>query len=138
MFHNRKTRKRYLKYPKPTLCQFCDPVAIQDTLVRETTHAYVLKNRTFYDTWEMAGVVDHLLVIPKRHVATISDLSNAAKLDIMNIIGDYEKTDYNAYARAARNKRRSVTHQHTHLIRTDHKQARFFLHLRRPYFLIRF
>ena len=136
MYHYRSTRKQYHSYPKTATCQFCDRNEIQVGLVSESKHAYVIKNRTFYDMWELCRVTDHLLVVPKEHVTSVSDLSDAAKADIMTVIGEYEKTDYNAYARGATNGRRSVIHQHTHLIKTNHKQARFFMMFRRPYFMI--
>jgi diadenosine tetraphosphate (Ap4A) HIT family hydrolase len=137
MYHKRKTRKKYDAYPKPAACQFCDPAEITSRLVRETELAWVIKNRTFYDMWEMSKVLDHLMIVPKRHVASLSELTDAEKLDVMNLVGQYESTDYNIYARAVTNTRRSVAHQHTHLIKTDHKLARFLLHVRRPYFMIK-
>lgn len=138
MYHFRKTRNKYVAYPKPSKCDFCDTTQMSERAVQETKYAYIVPNRTFYDVWEMQRVRDHLLVIPKKHIGSLSDLSDAAKIDIMNLIGKYEQTDYNVYARAVISKGRSVEHQHTHLIKTNHKVGRFFLFLRKPYFLIRF
>lgn len=76
--------------------------------------------------------------MPKRHVHTFDELSDAEKLDIMNIISKYESQEYNVYARASKNKQRSVGHQHTHLIKTGYKHARVSLNIKRPYFLIKF
>ena len=132
MYHFRKTRNKYAGYPKPAVCPFCDEAELAKSKVSETEHAYVMKNRTFYDVWELSRVVDHLMVVPKRHVGSLSELTDAEKAEIMTVIGQYESTDYNVYARAVANKRRSVKHQHTHLIKTNHKMAWFFLHIRKP------
>lgn len=137
MYHYRKTRSQYRAYPKPASCQFCNPQEMDLRKVAETAHAYVIKNRTFYDMWEMGRVLDHLMIIPKQHVGSLADLPDAAKVDIMTLIGTYESSDYNVYARAVANKQRSVEHQHTHLIRTTHKRARLLLHVPRPYLLIK-
>ncbi len=137
MYHYRKTRKIYAGYPKPASCPFCDLQA-SERVLRETKHAYLLANRTFYDVWELRNVVDHLMVVPKAHVHSLSELSDTAKLDIMNLIGEYESHDYNVYARAVRSVTRSVAHQHTHLIKTDRQNGRLLLHIRKPYLTIKF
>ncbi len=127
----------YNKFPKPADCPFCDATETAQA-IRETEHAYILPNRIFYDVWELRRVTDHLMVVPKAHVRSLSELPDEAKLDIMNLIGEYESGDYNVYARATTSMTRSVTHQHTHLIRADHKAARLLLHLSRPYVTIKF
>lgn len=76
--------------------------------------------------------------MPKRHVHTFDELTDAEKLDLMSVMGKYESKHYDVYARASNNKQRSVDHQHTHLIKTDPKLARGSLALKRPYFLVKF
>lgn len=137
MYHYRKSEKAYSNFPKPTDCPFCDPKETASA-VRETEHAFVIPNRTFYDIWELRRVTDHLMIVPKQHVCSLADLSDAAKLDIMNLIGEYEGGDYNVYARSATSTTRSVAHQHTHLIKAEQKLARMLLHIRRPYMTIKF
>ena len=137
MYQTRKTRNKYISYPKPQACPFCDPAEIEQYKVEETKHAYIIKNRTFYDMWEMQKVLDHLLIVPKRHVGSLSELTDPEKAEIVTLIGQYESTDYNVYARAVVSKGRSVAHQHTHLIKTDHKMSWLLFHIRKPYWLIR-
>ena len=36
--------------------------------------AIIKANRVFYDVWELHDVTDHLLVVPKRHVHSLSEL----------------------------------------------------------------
>ncbi|MDB5184655.1 MAG: hypothetical protein JWN38_463 [Candidatus Saccharibacteria bacterium] len=138
MLHNRKSRNRYRSFPKDTTCAFCDPNEIKGRIIRETKHAYIIPNRVSYDFWEAQGVKEHLMVIPKQHVKSLSELPDAHLLDIIKLVAEYESHDYNVYARAVRSKTRSVTHQHTHLLKLDHKPARFSLFLRKPYFLLKF
>jgi diadenosine tetraphosphate (Ap4A) HIT family hydrolase len=137
MFHYRRQHKIYRSYPKPKTCHFCDERHIS-SIVKHTKLSLVIKNRTFYDLWELRPVTDHLMVIPRRHVHTLKEMTTAERLDIMELIAEYEAQGYNVYARGAHSKQRSVHHQHTHLIKTEDKQGRVSLFIKRPYFLIKF
>lgn len=138
MYHYRKTRKAYKSYPKHPECEFCDFNDIAEKIIEETDHARVIKNRVFYDIWEMRDVTEHLMIVPKRHVKKLKELSDEEKLDIMNTIARYEALGFNIYAREPNSLSRSVAHQHTHLIKTGKKpgKALFFSH--KPYFVIKF
>ena|SRR3989344_6630796 len=137
MFHYRKNLKKYRSYPKPAVCAFCEGDLV-GRKVAETEHAFVVPNRTFYDLWELRTVTDHLLVVPKRHVRSLNELTKKERADIMDVLCDYEAKNYNVYARAKRSKQRSVDHQHTHLIKTHDKQARGTFTLKKPYIFIKF
>lgn len=136
MFHYRKTHKHYRSFPRPAVCSFCDD-DIAARAVRQTEHALVIPNRVSYDVWEMRDVVDHLMIVPRLHVENLAALSDAAKLDVMQLIGEYEQKGYNIYARATTSTVRSVPHQHTHLIKTGHKHARATLTVAKPYMLVK-
>lgn len=138
MYHYRKTRKVYSSYPKPQHCDFCDMAKTPNRIVETSQHAWVIRNRVSYDVWELRDVTDHLMVVPKRHVSSLAELSDSEKLGIMNIMAQYEAEDYNVYARSARSISRSVEHQHTHLIKTGHKIGHGTLFMRKPYFFIKF
>jgi diadenosine tetraphosphate (Ap4A) HIT family hydrolase len=75
--------------------------------------------------------------MPKRHVHSLSELDEAALLDIMKLLAEYEGHEYNVYARAAKSTERSVSHLHTHLIRIGSKSARGSLYVRKAYFLVK-
>lgn len=141
MYQYRKNQLAYRKHNKSdkatvdcTLCENIDRTKI----VRETEHTIVVPNRVSYDVWEHHNVTDHLLVIPKRHVRSLNDLSDEELLDAMKICAEFEAKEYNVYARASHSIRRSVVHQHTHLIKIDAKEPRASLLVRKPYFLIKF
>lgn len=136
MFHTRKSHQKYVSFPKHTTCPFCEKSSKKESIA-ETKYTRVVPNRVHYDVWELRNVVDHLLVLPKRHVLSLHDLTDAEKLDVMNVISEYESNGYNLYARAASNAQRSVPHQHTHLIKTAGKPGSFMFYIRRPYFMFK-
>ncbi|MDB5176192.1 MAG: hypothetical protein JWM81_1050 [Candidatus Saccharibacteria bacterium] len=138
MFHYRKNLTAYESLLKPEHCPFCDYDAVKSLVIRETKYAYVLPNRVSYDMWEMRNVTEHLMVIPKKHVLGLAELPEAAMLDIIKLIAEYEAKGYNVYARAVDSAQRSQPHQHTHLIKLDSKPGRFVLFLSKPYFLLKF
>ena len=97
----------------------------------------VVPNRVSYDVFEGRRVVDHLLIIPKRHVETIKNFTKQEKLDMVDIAGAYESKGYNVYARGVGSLTRSVGHQHTHLIKIKNdRMPRILLYIRKPYLLI--
>jgi diadenosine tetraphosphate (Ap4A) HIT family hydrolase len=136
MYHFRKTRHKYKSFPKPDHCHFCDTKEMTE-IIEETAFARVVRNRVSYDMWEMRRVTDHLMVIPKRHVRSLNELTDSERLDIMKLLGRYEANHYNVYARSVESIGRSIAHQHTHLIRTENKASKALLFLRKPYLLIK-
>lgn len=136
MHHYRKTIKKYLERRNVSECPFCDSVTL-GRAVKETDSSYIVPNLTFYDIWEGHDVIDHLLVVPKRHVKSMKELTEAERLDIIDLIADYEEQDYSVFARGVGTVTRSVEHQHTHLIKTHHKRPRFSVYLHKPYFLVK-
>ena len=89
-----------------------------------------------YDIWEFRNVTDHLMIIPRRHVGSLAELTATESKDIMNLFGEYEAMGYNVYARATDSVQRTVPlHQHTHLIKTTKRKARGGFYLEKPYFV---
>lgn len=125
----------YRSFPKTKDCQFCLPETLQKA-IRTTKYAYIVANRVSYDLWDNHEVTEHLMVLPKRHVHSLSDLTPEERLDIMNIMAEYEAQNYSVYARGIDSPQRSQRHQHTHLIKSSNKPIRASFYLRRPYFLI--
>lgn len=136
MHHYRKTIKKYHARQNASECPFC-AVATRAEAVQETSTTYIVPNLTHYDVWEGHDVLDHLIVVPKRHVKSMKELTEAERLEIVDLIADYEERDYSAYARGVGTVTRSVEHQHTHLIKTSHKRPRFAMFIHKPYFLIK-
>jgi diadenosine tetraphosphate (Ap4A) HIT family hydrolase len=142
MRHYRKTLRKYAKLnsgdKKLHVCTFCNEYIHKGNVLAENDTMFIIPNRVSYDMFEGQRVVDHLMVIPKRHVEMIDNFTKAEMLDQMKIIADYEKKGYDIYARGVGNVARSIKHQHTHLIKGDNKNKwpRFILFIRKPYILI--
>lgn len=139
MFRYRSTTKRYKNTPKLDACAFCDDSQRAPTIL-ETTHCLVIENMFPYDIWEHQDVTEHYLVVPKRHVKSLSELQPHEQTEVLELICQYEAENFNIYARGANSSNRSIAqHQHTHLIKTrEHKAARGTIYLEKPYVLLKF
>lgn len=138
--HLRSKRKKYTKgveADKHIKCTFCDDIT-PEQFITETEHCTLIRNRLPYDIWEHHDVLDHLLVVPKRHVHTLGELTQAELLDMMAICMQFETEGYSIYARASDSPRRSAHHQHTHLIKIAPEVARAGIYAKKPYFHIKF
>ncbi len=129
---------RHLKnIPAHIPCEFCDINPSYPQFVSETKSFKVFTNIFPYSTWDSLHTADHLLVIPKKHIDKLADLSASEAVEFMNIIGSYEIQGYNIYARAPQTAVKSIVHQHTHLIKPKPgKPHKFMFYMKRPYFRI--
>jgi len=139
MNHYRSTMKSYKKQrskdKQAGVCPFCDLTG--ERIVEATDLCVVVPNLTKYDLWELHKVQEHLMVIPRRHVESLDELTTEEMLDIMQVIAKYERRGYNVYARGVGFVRRSVKHQHTHLIKVSNKSPKFTIFFTKPYWLFR-
>ena len=131
MFRYRRFHKQYDNHIQQG-CPFCQTYQ-EPKLIETTQHAQVVKNNFPYNLWEGKEVIEHLMILPKRHVPSLEYLHNDELLDIMQLIAKYEAANYNVYARGVTNNTRSVVHQHTHLIKISNTKAKFFFYLAKPY-----
>lgn len=136
MNHYRKNIRKYKSRQRSEGCPFCKPDVVANALF-ENESVYIVPNLTQYDLWELHDVEDHLLLIPKRHVETLGELNNTERLAIMDKAAEYEAKGYNIYARGVGFVKRSVKHQHTHLIKVANKKPRFALFVQQPYYLLK-
>jgi diadenosine tetraphosphate (Ap4A) HIT family hydrolase len=134
MNHYRKTKKLHTKRGGRSGCPFCREDTLQSA-VYEDKYIYVAPNLTEYDLWELHDVEEHLLVMPKRHVENLNELTKHEKMALIDVLAEYESKGYSAYARGVGFVKRSVKHQHTHLIKVSNKEPKFALFFSRPYFL---
>lgn len=143
MYHFRSTKRVYNKLnlqdkkPNQSPCSFpsCDDKSTRPAIEQNKT-MHVIENRVTYDIFEGRRVLEHLMVIPLRHVEALADFTQQENSDYMALIAKYEKQGYNIYARAVDSKTRSVKHQHTHLIKLADKPPKSIFYLRKPYFLM--
>lgn len=141
MYHSRKSFKKYRKNTKKNndsgRCPFCDP-NVQAEYEAETKLFFIKRNAIEYDFWENHPVEEHLMVIPKRHVENFLDMTPEERLEMMEVAAEYESKGYNIYARGVGSPRRTVAHQHTHLIKIGGELPRLLVRVEKPYMLVRF
>ncbi len=134
---SRKEEKNYKKYRETDsfkgVCTFCNISPDEDQFVKETKSFQVIKNIFSYSQWDGQGVVDHLLIVPKKHTVSLGDLTAPEAVEFIELIGSYEKLGYDFSARAPKSNRKTVQHQHTHLIKLDRKTKKFLFYLKKPY-----
>ncbi len=134
--HYRKTLKLYKKRLNKDVCPFCQEAVVAEALY-ENDYLYIVPNLTKYDLWELHDVTDHLLVVPKKHHKSLETFTREERLALVDALARYEHEGYSVYARGKGFVRRSVEHQHTHLIKTSNKEPRFALMLTKPYVLFK-
>jgi len=141
MHHYRTTYKQgYKKLKKrddsQDSCTYCSDPTFEERTVEQTNAMRLIHIRTKYDIFEGRKVESHYMIVPKRHVESISQFTDAEKIEMMSLIGKYEIKGYNTYARGVKSISRSVAHQHTHLIKLQEKRTKFLLYIAKPYHLI--
>lgn len=134
-----RTRKETLRYRKylaslPSAgCDFCSITPKSKQFVQETTYFFIIKNIFPYSFWDLQRVSDHLLILPKKHTDTLSDLTRDEAVEYVELLGSYESVGYNVYSRAPQTKSKSVAHQHTHLIKSEGRLRKVVLYTQKPY-----
>lgn len=91
-----------------------------------------------YTQWDGQGVVDHIMVIPKKHTDTLSDLTSHEAIEYVELIASYESRGYSVYSRSPSSTRKTVVHQHTHLIKLDNQTKKLLFYLKKPFLRITF
>lgn len=102
-------------------CDFCRTNQPHDGMMR------IIANDFPYAVWESREVVDHLMLVPKRHVLTFSEFTLEEKIEYFTRIEEYEALGYSCYTRAQTNPTRSVAHLHTHLLKSATPLSREFM-----------
>ncbi len=126
--------RKYLKNNKSSDCIFCEINNKFEQQLQETKYFKVIKNIYSYTLWDGVAVEDHLMIVPKKHTDTLSDLSSVEAKEFVDLLGRYEKAGYNVYARAPDSVRKTVVHQHTHLIKINGKVRRLIFTIYRPFY----
>jgi diadenosine tetraphosphate (Ap4A) HIT family hydrolase len=141
MYRSRKIRNLYHKDPNHNLaaddtsaCPFCN---LDDrTIYADGEAMRVMANKYPYEYWDGRNVAEHLLLAPKRHVLTLSELTDTEKIEAIDLMSRYEADGYSVYWRSQTNDSRSVPHQHTHLFKLGDKEVHAQLYLRWPYYFV--
>lgn len=122
--------------PATDACTFCQLQTEPDgQVLAESEHCLVISNLFPYSVWDTCGVSEHMMVIPKRHVASLAELDDAERLDYVNLVSKYEADGYSLYARSPGNATKTITHQHMHLMQIDNRRKKWLFFLRKPHIL---
>jgi diadenosine tetraphosphate (Ap4A) HIT family hydrolase len=133
-FRSRKEQLSYKKWKKDGLksCLFCSIDKNDDQLIKETANFRVFRNNFPFSLWDTRGVIEHIMLVPKRHVNGISKLNSDESAEFIKIIKSYDRLGFNVYSRTADSSAKSIEHQHTHLIKLDNKSKKLIFFLRKP------
>ena len=133
----KSNEKKYIEYRKNKKagCDFCGFGSEPAKVLNEYDNFWIVENIFGYDLWDSMTVVEHLMIVPKKHTESIGNLGAEVLAEYGQIIADYDKLGYSFYARAAGNKSKSIPHQHTHLLKFDGKRKKFYMFLKKPYIL---
>ena len=127
-----KIGKVYKKYRQknqnsPKNYNFYERVKSEDGVVEDLDLFIIAKNLFGYQIWDGFEVEEHLLVIPKRFVEGINEFSKQEFDEFQKILAKYEAKGFSIYARAPKNKSKTVMHQHTHLIIHSNQRLKWLI-----------
>lgn len=130
------TLKRYKKYQqnvkaKKTKCVFCVFNELDNVIIERTKLFTIVENKFPYEIWDGYQVAEHLMIVPLRHVDTISDFNTNELREYVSLLAKYEGKGFSVYARSANNQRKTVEHEHTHLISLEESKPIKWLFNRR-------
>ena len=134
---SKKDEILYAKHRKEvhakTQCVFCDYTEGNACFISETKSFKVIQNLFPYSQWDGQGVLDHKMIVPKKHTDTLSDLVAHEAIEYIDIVASYESQGYSVYSRAPSSTRKTVIHQHTHLIKLGNRTKNIVLYIKKPY-----
>lgn len=134
---SRKQHKEYATYNKArkseNVCVFCELDKKDPQVIRETKYFWLVYNIFPYSVWDDMKVLDHLMLVPKKHTDTLASLSKEASVEYVKLISEFESQGYGVWARGVGSAAKSIIHQHTHFIKGDGKRGKFVFHTYKPY-----
>lgn len=127
--------RKHLKEIDRSICQFCAVKHDSPDLIRQTEGFKIIKNIFPYSTWDMQKVTGHLMIVPIKHTESLKDLSDKEAVEFVKLISHYEDRGYNVYARAPGSTVKTVSHQHTHLIKTEGPVKSLLFWMYKPFYV---
>lgn len=131
--------KKYIEYRKSKRDNNCDFCMFDDKkskrIIESTNNYWVVKNIFSYDTWDNLNVKKHFMIVPKKHIESLSQLSKDVLKEYAELMAKYESLGYSIYLRSMNNTSKSVQHLHIHLILLGNKPNKLYFFLKKPYFL---
>jgi|SRR3989344_529163 len=135
MYRSTKNENSYHKYRKGEKgCYFCEPKP--HIVVSKTKNFYISKNNFPYDFWDGQKVVEHLLLVSKKHFSDLESKDKELLLEYGELVNKYSNQGFDIYTRTPNSPSRSQPHFHTHLIKTTGKKIKSLNFVFNPYSLI--
>lgn len=137
LHRDRKGELVYRAYLKNTvyakdICVFCEIKKGSDQIVKEGKLFRVIINAFPYTLWDSCSVVEHMMIVPKRHIHSINKFTKDEIEEYHRITASYEKNGYDLYSRGLSSSMKSIAHQHTHLIKTDGIKIKGLMYNEKP------
>lgn len=99
-------------------CGFCQAYEQSLPQVVKIHHSMmIVRNKFPYARWDGWKVGEHLMIVPVRHLTTLSELSVTEEDDFMTLMAEYDEAGYSFYHRSHANTSKSMQHIHGHLIK---------------------
>lgn len=118
-----------------TGCDFCNREIMQKQMIAEFDYFFIIRNIMPYAIWDECRVVEHLLLVPKRHVVSTGEFTKQETLEYMRLSSTWEQQGYSTFSRPTGGVTRSVIHQHTHLIKTEKRRLKSIIFNATPHIL---
>lgn len=132
----RAYRKHRKTNPSKSGCDFCEFTKESYQVIAEYPLFWHVKNIFPYSIWDENRVTEQTMVVPKRHVISLSDFTPAEAKEYFGLISKLEAEGNAIYSRSNIQATKSVPHQHTHAIKTDGKQIKSLYFKSAPHVLI--
>ncbi len=113
--YHKSSKETRQKSEDPKTCVFCD--LTNNDIILKTNHTYLISNKYPYGG-------GHILILPRRHVSKISDLTTKERTDLFNVIDlstytldlMYNPDGYNIGCSVGRVAGGSISHLHFHVL----------------------
>lgn len=114
-------------------CAFCLFDATYEHYIEQTDDLWVVASRFPYSYWDSCSVIEHLMIVPKRHISTFGEFNEAESRQYFETMARYETTGYSIYTRAPHNVVKTYPHVHTHLFKLKNKKNKLTIYIEKPY-----
>lgn len=100
-------------------CPLCEDIANRQVIASTATMS-IVKNDFPYYMFDGRTVSEHIMLLPKRHVAMLADFTPEETKEYWQLYQQYDRDGYNSMTRPTGNSRRSIPgHVHTHLFKLN-------------------
>lgn len=113
-------------------CAFCTISPKSKQVLKNHTYFREITNIFPYSLWDSSKVTEHAMLVPKRHITSLSQLTKPEKLEYITLISEKEGQGYDVFSRGHNSHMKSVPHQHTHILKTTGKRIKTLVYHAKP------